>query len=140
MSKGIELETSGEVTSVTARNKRRILLRMVILFAVCGFATGLSHGDTLHRVVDFGMAIAFAILVLDWCAQDRAERNLRPWRGFTLMMVFFPTALVMVPLYLIKTRGLGGVKSTILAAAFFIAILLVALIAAEFAGALFGES
>jgi hypothetical protein len=134
MSDDAKFHPSEEI-SIYSRNKRRLLLAMVALFAIYGLFLGFFPADVL-RVAAFATSIAFAILVVSWCAQDRAERNIRPWRGFAFFVVVFPTALVMMPLYLLRTRGTSGVKSTALAAAFFFAICLMASIIAAFVGLL----
>jgi len=111
--------------SSNARKKRKVLFAIVALFAVQGLLFGLIPGETEQKVLGFVAGIAFAALVLSWCALDRAERNLTPWRGFTFFVVLFPTALVMVPLYLCATRGWKGIASIALAALFFVGLCLI---------------
>lgn len=101
------------------REKNRQLLWMLGLFAVAGVLEGLvlSQPD-LGMILNVAASLAFCILILNWCHYDRLELGRRRWRYFAPMMVLLPGPLVMVPLYLVVSRGARGLWSTFLAACF----------------------
>jgi hypothetical protein len=118
--------------------KRRQLLGMIVTFAVSGFVSGIIVDDrVLSRLADVAAAIAFAFFVLRWCDYDHGERQERqerlwqglPWRYFTPLMLLCPGPPIMVPVYLLATRGLRGFISIAWALAFFALLVAVGIVA-----------
>lgn len=108
------------------REKFRLLLGMVAVFAVAGFVSGfLPDEGSASRSVSLAMGLAFSLLIVRWCAYDRQERGLAPWPHFGLLMVICPGPLIMVPIYLLATRGAPGLISTAKAAVFFVFLIVV---------------
>jgi len=111
-----------------AAKKRRMLFGMVVLFAVNGFLTGvLGEDSALSAPLELVTAIAFAVMVVCWCEYDRIQRQAQRWRFFIVLMVVCPGPLVMIPVYLCVTRGVRGLISTAMAAAFFLLLIAVAM-------------
>lgn len=119
------------------QGKRRQLFWMVALFAISGLASGLLPvTPRMDAVLNLGTGIAFALLILRWYECDRWERGEAPWRFFGPLMVIFPGPIVMVPVYLISTRGLRGLVATMKAALFFVFLITVGVLAENAIGLL----
>src|SRR3972149_11751978 len=107
-----------------ARQKRRILIWMTVLFAVSGLLSGLFLEDrSLLSVIEIATAIVLAILLVTWCECDRIERQGERWPFFIVLMVLCPGPILMLPIYLFATRGAGGFLATARAAAFFVLLI-----------------
>ena len=102
------------------RAKRKIVLAILLLFALSGFLAPLTAGDpVLQKGLDLVTAIALAAFLLRWCEYDRRERQIKRWRYFAVMMIFCPGPLILMPIYFLATRGLRGLLSILMAAALF---------------------
>lgn len=109
--------------------KLRVLTWMVVVFAVSGFLTWIiSEESGFGRIVDVATMVCFAVLLLQWCSLDRTERQLDPWPYFVLLVVLCPGPLIMMPLYLCRTRGWGGLIATGKAVLFFLLLIGVAVL------------
>ncbi|MEX2118574.1 MAG: hypothetical protein WD847_03115 [Pirellulales bacterium] len=131
-----EFEPSVEPPPLAAFHdrKRRLLWWMVVLFAAAGFLAGMVESDSLQlRGLNIVHAVAWAVLLLKWCAYDREEFDVERWRLFAFMMVICPGPLIMIPAHLFATRGWEGVVATLKAAAFLVLLLSMSF-ASAFAG------
>ena len=123
-----EIDESRQLAS--RQGKRRQLWGMVATFAISGVVSGiLPENIPISRICDLVTGLVFVLFVLRWCDYDRWERRISPWRFFTLLMVFFPGPLFMLPIYLITTRGFQGFVATAEAAIFFAILIAVAMVA-----------
>lgn len=86
--------------------KRRTLSTLVIATIAFGIIAGAPNDAS--PVKPAAALIQFLVtctLILAWCRLDADQRNFTLWRRFAFFTVAFPGPLVMVPLYLIKSRG-----------------------------------
>jgi hypothetical protein len=128
-------QTGVEVDPLLSAAKRRQLLWMVLTIACSGVIGGmLREGSGISRLVDLATSITMAVFILRWCEYDRRERGGTRWRYFTPLMVLLPGPVIMVPIYLLATRGSRGFWAIAKAAAF-----LLLLIAIGAVGALIGN-
>jgi hypothetical protein len=119
------------------RGKIHALLGMIAAFAANGFVIGmLPEEGPIDQVVNLGTAIVFGLLVVHWYDWDRWEKRIPPWRYFTPLVVLFPGPLVMVPIYLLRTRGVKGLWPVVQAATF-LTLLMAVGTAAVYAGSYF---
>lgn len=89
--------------------KRRQLVFLLVVTGMSGYLPGfLAEDSAWIRIIDLASGLIGAILILRWCDIDREERHLSRWRFFVPMMVLCPGPFVMMPTYLLVTRGLGG--------------------------------
>jgi hypothetical protein len=93
--------------SMTAA-KRRILYWMLVLAVASGLVFGWlgpENDPDLDRGASLVLGLLFLILLLRWCEYDRTELAMPRWRFFKFMMVFCPGWLIVMPFYLLSTRG-----------------------------------
>lgn len=112
-------ETSGLKPDTTScrKQKKFILIGLLLLSALVGgmyvFITEGSPIDTLSGYI-FGMISLF--LILGWCHYDALERGYKISNSMRICLVLlFGVAF---PVYLFKSRGLGGFKALLLSALF----------------------
>jgi hypothetical protein len=102
------------------RAKRKVLLAMLLVFALSGFLLPLTGAEVvLRRGVDIATAIGTTVLILQWCAYDCRQRMLRRWPYFGLMLVLCPGPLILMPIYFFATRGWRGLISILKALVLF---------------------
>lgn len=80
-----------------------------------------SHGGQVLALLVGLLAVGLVVL---WCEFDAAERRLRIGLGWRLLIIGF--AMIGVPCYLVRTRGVYGLLSIVLATLFVILCALVA--------------
>lgn len=117
-----------EVRPNNLARKRKVLLLMAGVMLTVGIVNGLVDLDQGQELIGrLVTSVLFGALVVTWCILDSAERGSTLWRGFAFMAVVFPTWLVVVPIYLMRTRGWRrGFISVLLAVAFFVSLALAA--------------
>jgi hypothetical protein len=121
------------------RAKRRILLAILLLFALSGFLAPLTHGDaTLQKGCDLVTGIALAVLLLQWCEYDRREHAIKRWRYFGLMMIVCPGPVILMPIYFLATRGSRGLLSILKASVCFALAIVAVLAGFAVSAAIFG--
>lgn len=131
-------QTAADILASCQDAKRRQLLGMIITFAVSGFVSGWVDDLALSRFIDLATGLVFAFLILRWCDNDHYERQQNqeplwhgmPWRYFAFMMILCPGPLIMMPIYLLVTRGWRGFISIAWAGAFFALLVAVCAVAA----------
>lgn len=102
-----------------ASRKRSKLIQLLLWMAITGFVTGIFPEDSsTNRVADLATGIGIAMLILGWCVIDREEHQLDRWRFFVPLMVLCPGPILVLPVYLFVTRGVGGFAATAMAIAF----------------------
>lgn len=118
--------------------KRQSLLRIPLWMLAAGFATGFfGEGDLLDLIVHVIATVAFLVLLHRWCAADARLHRIELWRYFLVTLVVCPGPLLVVPIHLLRTRGIRGLLSILLALAYFIAVCVVQALG-FFAGAFVG--
>ena len=128
------------VISELRARKRRQLLWMLIVAIVLGLLSGLTGiGQTDARRMQFVATLAFACPLFQWCELDRFELGNQRWCGFGLLLIVFPGPSVILPIYLLVTRGRRGILAVVIAAAVYCG-LLVASGLAEMTGLLLSRS
>jgi hypothetical protein len=120
---GPEVRTTDLVESTYRRLKNRVLRWMLGWGLALGVVAGLMGDGFNSRPLSLVAGILLVVLILQWCHYDRKERRIAPWPGFALMMILCPGPMVMMPVYLLATRGVRGILSVLLCAGFFLLIL-----------------
>lgn len=112
------------VISELRARKRRQLLWMLVVAIVLGLLSGLTGiGETDARLMQFVATLAFACPLFQWCELDRLELGNQRWRGFGLLLILFPGPIVILPIYLLVTRGRRGILAVVIAAAVYCGLL-----------------
>lgn len=123
-----------------AYRKRRQLVFLLVASGISGFLTGfVAEGSGEEHIINLADWLVSAVLILRWCDIDREERQLARWRFFVPMMVLCPGPLVMIPAYLLVTRGLGGFAAIAKAIAFAVLMVIVSMVAVVLALLISGE-
>jgi hypothetical protein len=92
---------------------------MLALAAVSGVATQLFADSA--REIELAEGLIVALLVASWCHHDARERGDTLSRR--LFLGIFLLALIFLPVYFFRTRGIRGLVSILLALAFYIAMI-----------------
>lgn len=112
------------VSSELRDRKRRQLLWMLVVALVLGLLSGLTGiGETDARLMQFVATLAFAFPLFQWCELDRLELGNQRWRGFGLLLILFPGPIVILPIYLLVTRGQWGILAVVIAAGGYLGLL-----------------
>ena len=107
-----------EPYGVTTRAaKRRCLFGLLLLAVVAGVLDQLLDYKSADRILTFVYSIIGIVLVAMWCQYDSRERSYTIRKPLRLLIIFL--AFLGVPIYLLCTRGLRGLISTLLAVGFF---------------------
>jgi hypothetical protein len=111
--------------------KRRALFRMLIWTGASGFVIGLL-GETspLGFVFQIAAWFAFLALLVGWCEADSQQQGVPLWRHFIPILVVCPGPALLMPIYFLRSRGITGLVTTLLAALFFLGLLVVDVIGA----------
>jgi CDP-diglyceride synthetase len=119
--------------------KRRALFTLIAATFTFGIIAGAPNdASPVKPVAALIQLFATFALIVRWCRIDADQRQFVLWPRFTFFTVAFPGPVVMVPLYLLKSRGTAGLTSCF----YFLAIstLVVALnLVAMFVGSRLGE-
>lgn len=83
------------------------------------------HGEDagLMQIADLFICIANSICTLCWCHFDAAQRSFRISRLFSVIIFLF--GLIVLPVYLLRTRGVRGLLSIVIAVALFVLLSLI---------------
>ena len=87
--------------------KRRIILMLLACSAILGAISIFLPED--DRVLDFVVGLPLLILGISWCFTDASEHDHRIGRLMNLMLVLL--FILGFPLYILRTRGIGGFKT-----------------------------
>ncbi len=109
------------------REKRRLLLKMLLVYAIYGALIVACSAD-LSRLFDIAASVITVILTLRWCEYDRREQEVERWSYFGIMMLLCPGPLILMPVYLLSTRGVRGLLSIAKAFVFLVILIAVAVL------------
>ena len=121
---GESSELSGLPAPSFRREKRRLLLIMLLVYAITGALIGALPAD-LSGFIEFAAMVVIVILTLRWCDYDRGEQEVERWSYFGIMMILCPGPLIVMPIYLLSTRGVRGLLSIAKAFVFFVILIAV---------------
>ena len=110
---------SAESLNDFAKAKRRRLIGLLVLAAVAGIA--MQAMDSAEREIEILEGICIAVLVTSWCTVDAHERGSTIGKLQFVGLVFF--TFIGLPVYLIRSRGVRGVLSTLLGLLFYFAMI-----------------
>src|SRR5262245_36564982 len=102
-----------------AKAKRRRLAWLLVLAAAAGIATQVVADA--GREIQVLEAIGIALLIASWCTIDARQRGGTIGRLQFLGIVFF--TIIGLPVYLLRTRGMHGIASILLALLFYLAMI-----------------
>jgi hypothetical protein len=92
--------------------KRRTLITLVVATATFGILVGAPDGaGYVNSVAAVVQIVVKLTLAVRWCRDDAEERGFTLWRRFSFCTIVFPGPFLMVPIYLIKSRGNAGIVS-----------------------------
>jgi hypothetical protein len=110
-----------------AKAKRKRLMWMLGVSVAAGVAAELFAD--VHREIQFLGAIGIIVAVGSWCNVDARERDYTIGKGQFAAIVLFP--IVGLPVYFIRTRGIRGILSILLALLFYSGMIALQIIAME---------
>lgn len=113
-------DPNASVFNALAIKKRRYLIAMLILLFLVGLVEGiLPLTDRQMRRLDTICGIISAVLVYQWCAADALQRSATLWKYAALTFVICPGPMIVLPIYFIRSRGVGlGLIATLYAVGF----------------------
>ena len=106
----------GQAGEDFAKAKRRRLIWMASLSVVSGVVQQLLVDGEMGRPLQLVSALATTVLIASWCHVDARQRDFTIGRGMFLTIVFL--TFLGVPIYLLRTRGVRGIVSILLAVLF----------------------
>ena len=116
-------DVSGERIDLATR--RSALIWMPFWFLLAGLGTALfGEGDLIDVILQAAASLAFLVLLHKWCGADARLHGTTLWPYFVLTLVLCPGPFLVVPVHLIKTRGVNGVLSIVLAVGWFIVLVI----------------
>ena len=101
----------------TKTAKMRCLVGLLLLFVVMGVLDQLVVQKQADRVVTVVGGLVSIVLIFIWCQNDSYERSYRIPKALRLLIIF--VAILGIPIYLFRTRGIRGVVSIVKAVVFF---------------------
>ena len=85
-----------------------------MLAASSGVLIGVVPADSFSEVVISGLTVFLLwLLFFRWCEVDAANREIELSEVFRLALVTLPGPLIMIPVYLLRSRGWRGFISCI---------------------------
>ena len=96
--------------------KRLCLVGLLLLFVVMGVLEPLLVLKQADRTVTLLGGLVSIVLIFIWCQNDSYERSYRIPKSLRLLIIF--VAILGVPIYLLRTRGIWGIVSIVKAVAF----------------------
>lgn len=127
---GPSLQWRRSTDAEVMRAKIRALCWIPVWYAAAGLAVGyFGVKDLFDYLFQIASSLAFAVLSYRWCEADARLRQFPHWDRFVPALYLMPGPLLMVPVYLIATRGLQSVRSIALAAVYLFVVLTVAVTA-----------
>ena len=94
-------------TTSYRKHKRSCLIGMLILSACSGVISGWC--PDYNVIIDFIICVPFLFLNYAWCHYDALEQGYFMSKIMRICIVLF--LFVAFPVYIFKTRGLGGFKT-----------------------------
>ncbi len=117
-------ETESDLTAALRRKKRNALLALLAVSAVAGALDSIcANSGTDPIVATIATTVPALLLILHWCMLDSQELRVRI--STALAVVILLLALVGVPVYLLKSRGAGGLVAIVAALAVGIVLTLI---------------
>ena len=128
---GSQSDAASEVLQAEdfAKAKRWRLIWLLAFSIAIGIAEQVFAEDELDKVFRVGGAIPTVMLIASWCHIDARERGYTIRKPLFLTIVFI--TIVGLPVYLIRTRGVRGVLSIVLALLFTVIMVVLEEIAIE---------
>jgi hypothetical protein len=129
----VDIGNASQVAATDADSiaKRRALFRMLTWTGASGFVTGLlGEASPLGFIFQIAAWFAFLALLVGWCEADSQQQGVPLWRHFIPMLVVCPGPALLMPIYFLRSRGIAGLVTTLLAALFFLGLLVVDVIGA----------
>jgi hypothetical protein len=122
---GPQSDAAAEIPrAVNFANAKRWRLIWLLVFSIAiGVAEQVFAEDELDKMFRVGGAIPSVMFIASWCHIDARERGYAIRKLLFLAIVF--VTVVGLPVYLIRTRGVRGILSIVLALLF--AVIMVAL-------------
>ena len=112
---------SKDVSRTSYRKQKRFALIGLLVYAAVlgGVGAFLPDDQQNSRMTDLIMGVPVLFLVCAWCSLDALERGRRMSTGmrFCLVLLFG----VAFPVYIFRSRGLGGFKTLLYAGLFVVA-------------------
>lgn len=101
-------EVSAQASMVNYPRRKRIIIYLLLVYAafVGCVSNALPEDD---QAIDFLFGLPYLILGISWCFADAAERKYRLGRVSKIVMILL--FAVGFPVYIFRTRGIGGVKT-----------------------------
>ena len=128
---GSQSDVASEVPRAVnfAKAKRWRLIWLLVFSIAIGVAEQVFAEDELDKLFRVGGAIPTVMLIASWCHIDARERGYAITKLLFLAIVF--VTVVGLPVYLIRTRGVRGVLSIVIALLFAIIMVVLEEIAIE---------
>jgi hypothetical protein len=102
---------------------------LMLLAVAMGVLDQLVEQERLDKALTLAGSLVGIVLIAIWCQYDSCERSYTIPKPMRLLVIFI--AILGIPIYLLRTRGLRGVVSIVLAVAFFGVCVLFAALASE---------
>jgi hypothetical protein len=109
-----EISETKTYTASYRKKKKLILFGLLFFSAVFGVALlFITEDSPIAQVTEWFFSLLFLFLILGWCHYDALDKGYRISKHMRVFLVlFYPLAF---PIYLFKSRGLGGFKSLMFA-------------------------
>jgi hypothetical protein len=101
------------------RNKRIVLILLIALWFIAGL---LKYVAGASAAIQLGSALVTSLLALVWVVYDSENRPYKPSK--TLRLFICLLAIIALPIYLLRSRGVRGVFSIVGLVAFFALLVL----------------
>ncbi|MCE2751078.1 MAG: hypothetical protein LW720_04225 [Pirellula sp.] len=127
----VELNDAAREIPDSVSTKRGILLKLLIYSGLLGIISVLLPNS--NRVIDFLLGLPALVLGITWCHVDANQREYSLGKLMRLGLIF--AFVLAFPFYLLRTRGLKGIK-TLAQAILFVTAMFACMLATSF-GTLF---
>lgn len=106
------------------RAKRIVLISVLCLWTLAGVMYGLlDESSSAYGVLVLAHGLLTSLLALLWVHYDSETRDYKPSKALRLMICLL--AIVALPYYLLRSRGLNGIVTILKAVGFLILISIV---------------
>ena len=119
-----------EAETGSCREQKKFFLASLLIYAACfgGVVAFVPEDSTIEDALSYVSAFVSVFLALGWCHYDAIERHCFLSRSMRIcLVVCFGLAF---PIYLFKSRGLGGFKALAFSGLFLGGMVLAACLAA----------
>ena len=101
-----QLDENESCDETTKAAKRRCLVGLLLLSVVMGVLDQLVVQKRADRAVTLLGGLVSIVLIFIWCQNDSYERSYRIPKLLRLLIIF--VAILGIPIYLLRTRGITG--------------------------------